>query len=184
MLIVLFFEKQSLSEVKHVIKSESGGRVIDLNSFVLWGSLFNVTFISAMIQVHVSETLVTGCANPDKCNDSPAEVDKSDNPSASLTNKVLVDPIASSSNECKASVEMHKCSEVVEEGSDPPFVQVVKSFPSAPGEEAQEGGEAIDNEVTPNDHGPGGIEPPPVSLEDCFVGSVLVDLFLEAKEPV
>ena len=79
---------------------------------------------------------------------------------------------------------MHECAEVVEECSDPPFVEVIKTFGANPGEEAQEGSEAIHDNVTPNDHGPCGIEPPPVSLKDSFVGSVLVNLFLESKEPV
>ena len=38
--------------------------------------------------------------------------------------------------------------------------------------------------MAPDDHGDSSIEPPPVSLKNGFICSVLVDFLLESEEPV
>ena len=60
----------------------------------------------------------------------------------------------------------------------PPFVEVVHAFRSHKGEEAKEESHSVEDKMSPNDHRDSGIEPPPVSLEDDFVRSVLVNFLL------
>ena len=134
-----------------------------------------------MAEVHVLEGAFTGASHPDEGDDSPSDVGECCDPSTSLRDEVLIDPEHGTCQEGEASVEVHESSEVVDEGSHPPFVEVVQALGAKPGEDAQEESHSVEAEMAPDDQGDSGIEPPPVSLENGFVRSVLVNFLLEEE---